>query len=301
MSRVARGGRPADPPAPRDLVPAAAERGRPRRSQAPRESWATDRPVRAVDDRPSSYRERDTGPRPAVPDRRDTQPGKKRPAAASARPAKPPKSANQARPADQDPKSSSWDSRADVDYWAELAVDKPQITPAAAASAAAVPPGAAGRSPDGKPDARSAARLALRDDTGQLPRRQRAQSASGAAAMPPGRPVQAGQTGPLDVRAARASGSYGNEPATQSLAALARPRRPAARVIAAPPGGPASGDWTAPCVGTAPGHRTPASRQPARCDRTATGFRRRSLALPAPLSRTQMGVPGHPCHWTTIR
>ena len=244
---------PADPPpVPRELAPAAAQRGRPRRSEAARQSWAAERPVRASDDRPSSYRERDTGPRPAVPDRRDTQPGKKRPAAAaasarSAKPAKPP------RPADQDPKSSSWDSLSDVDYWAELAVDKPKITPAAAANGAAVPAGA-----------------------GQLPRRQRAQSARGAAPTPPGRPVEAGQTGPLDVRAARAAGSYGNEPATQSLAALARlgGQPPASSPRPAAAQRPGTGQRPAA------GPRPAAAPRPAGSQRPATGPRPAQPALP---------------------
>ena len=77
---------PADaPPSPRELVPAGAERGRPRRSAPAREPWPAERPVRAGDDRASTYRERDTGPRPAVAERRDSKPAAKRAAATGLR------------------------------------------------------------------------------------------------------------------------------------------------------------------------------------------------------------------------
>ncbi len=282
---------PSDPPpAPRELAPAAAERGRPRRSEPTREPWAGERPVRPADDHSPNYRERDTAPRPVAPDRRGSQPGGQRPAAASARPAKPP------RPADQDPKSSSWDSLSDVDYWAELSADRPQITPAAAASGPAAPAGAARRSPAAKPDARpaAAARPAMRDENGQLPRRQRAQSGR-AAAAPQGRPAEAGQTEQLDVRAARGSGGYSNEPATQSLAALARLGGQPSGSAPRPAGAQRPGTGQRPASGPRPA----ATPRPASGQRPATGPRQAQPSLPGapaaqvsqPNGRTRPPVP----------
>jgi hypothetical protein len=283
---------PADPPpAPRELAPAKAERGRPRRSEPAREPWAAERPVRAAADQPSSYRERDTGPRPAVPTRRDSQPSGQRPVAASARPAKSPKPA---RPADQDPKSSSWDSLSDVDYWAELSANRPQITPAAAAAAPTGPAGAR-RGPDAKPDARSAtaSRPAVRDENGQLPRRQRSQSGRGAAAAQSGRPAETGQTEQMDVRAARGSGGYGNEPATQSLAALARLGGQQSGSAPRPAGAqrPATGQRPAS------GQRPAAAPRPAGGQRPATGPRSVQPSLPSgPTAQVsqQSGRPRQP-------
>jgi hypothetical protein len=216
---------PADPP--RELVPVAAERGRPRRPEPARDSWPAERPVRAADDRPAGYRDRDTGPRPAAPDRRNGQTGGQRPVAAGARSAKP---AKPAKPADPDPKSGSWESLSDVDYWAELAADKPQVTPAAAPGPAR-PSGAARRGADAKPGTR-------------MP-------ANARAMQPDARTVQRGESGPLPVRS-RSQPSRtappASEPATQGLAALARlsgqPPAPAPR----PAGGPRPGNGQRPAA-----------------------------------------------------
>ena len=227
---------PAEPALDQALVPAV--RGRSRRPEAAREQRAAaERTARPSDDRGQpGYRDRDGGgrdgggrdgggrdgkSRPARPERRsDPIAGGPRPVPAAARQAK------AARPADADSATSSWDKLSDVDYWAEVASDKP-LSPAAAASPDS--PRAARRGAAQKADAaRSADRTAPRGEPGQLPVRQRSQSRPGPTSAP--RPADPGQTEQIDVRAARAggrygaetAGRYGAEPATQSLAALAR-------------------------------------------------------------------------------
>ena len=114
-------------------------------------------------------------------------PGSQRPVPAGAR------QANAARGAGPDP-ATGWESLSDVDYWTELASDKPVPPPDAQVATGK----RARRGIEPKADAARPADLsAARPDSGQLSARQRPQSRPGA-------------------------GAYGAEPATQNLAALAR-------------------------------------------------------------------------------
>jgi hypothetical protein len=215
--------RPARRPAEQDLEgPPAAPGRRPRQPEQVTEAWADDRAARTPDARaPSGSRDRHTGPRPAGPQRAASQvtsrrePAGSRAARASARPDGP------------ESATSSWDSLSDVDYWAELAADKPEITRANAGPATMGRPGS-----EPTPDARAAGRSATRGDSGQLPVRERqpqsrpsqsSRLASGAAA----RTNEAGQTEQIDVRAALGlPGRYNGDAAASSPDVLGRHGQP---------------------------------------------------------------------------
>ena len=199
---------------------------RPRQRGAVTEARVADRPVRAVDSRgQSGYRDRETGPRPAVPERAGSQPSPRRaPAGAVAAASRP---ARSARLDDPDAMTNSWDSLSDVDYWAELAADKPQITPTTAGPALAARRGA----PEPSSDPRPAGPLAgARGDHGGSPVQPRQQAAR-LGGPPPGRAAElfpaaaasldaAGRRGgPRPVTAPRA-------PAAQRPTTGARPPRP---------------------------------------------------------------------------
>jgi hypothetical protein len=189
-----------------DQVPVSAER-RPRQPEPATAARAADRP--AVSERRSSgYRDRDS----RDTDTRGTGPqvGRSRRDGAGARPVR------AARPADADSVTSSWDSLSDVDYWTELAADKPSASTAAGKSAAGRARGE--QHPDSRPPA--AARPASRPDQGQLPVRQ-LQRARGAGS-PQVRPADQGQTEQFDVRAAQRLGRYGGEAPSQSPDQLGR-------------------------------------------------------------------------------
>src|SRR5215469_16652920 len=161
----------------REMLPVKSER-RPRQPEQVTEVWAVDSPARRPDARaPSGFRDRDTGARPAGQQPAASQTGPRR-EQAGARPVR-----ASARPDDPESATSSWDSLSDVDYWAELAADKPEITPAAGGMATK---GRHGSEPAS--DIRSAGgRPPARDDSGQLPVRKRHQ---------PSRPPQPSRPAP---------------------------------------------------------------------------------------------------------
>ncbi len=167
------------------------ERDRPRRGEPMREQ-------RGADDRGARHPRpaySDRGARPAADERRNSQErrgsqerrsSQERPVPVGARQAK------TARPAGPEAAANGWDSLSDVDYWAEVASDKPLATAETQALPKAKP---ARRGIEPKADApRPADVPAARTDSRPLPVRQRSQSRA----------------------------RYGAEPATESLAALAR-------------------------------------------------------------------------------
>jgi len=214
---------PAKPPHRPAPDPASGRRTRPpepARAQATRDPWPGDRPVRPED---NGYRDRDTGPRPAAPARRNGQSSGPRPTAASVR------AANAAKAPGPDAPAGDWDSLSDVDYWAQLGADKPQVTPAASAPPPARPNGSSRRGPDAKPVGRTAPQgRAGQRDSGPMP----------------GGPAPAGSL-PVRPRPQAARAGYG-EPATESLAALAR--------LSSPPATPPRPDG-----GSRPGSQRPGS------------------------------------------
>ncbi|HXW43837.1 MAG TPA: hypothetical protein VEL03_03565 [Streptosporangiaceae bacterium] len=206
----------------RDRVPAAAasRRGRPAAAEEP--SWSAERGPDMRPDRGTGPRQRPAAERSPAADRR-TQTGPQRPVPVGARSARP------SRPAGQDG-GPDWDTMSDVDYWAELAADKPFSTAVSAATGSASPanggrpqgPVSDGRQSDGRqsdgrqPDARQPdARQPGRGDQTQLPARPR-QGRPAAAA----RAADLGQ--PADSRPSHAPGRYAGEAATQNIAALSR-------------------------------------------------------------------------------
>ena len=116
---------PADPP--RKRISDGSGRGS-RHPEPTRAQWAN---AHSVQDRPASNRDREPGPRPGAADRRPGQSAGSRPVATSPRSAKPAKAVS------AEAQGSSWDSLSDVDYWAELSADKPQVGPVAPAPAPA--------------------------------------------------------------------------------------------------------------------------------------------------------------------
>ncbi|MGB6456835.1 MAG: hypothetical protein WBH47_20395, partial [Streptosporangiaceae bacterium] len=172
-----------------DQLPVGPERRR-RQREPVTEAWTADRPGRPADARGQQpgFRDRDTGPRPALPDRAGSQVGAQRRSAAVARPAR------AARGADPDAATSSWEALSDVDYWAELAADKPPATPAASGPAPVArrapdgssPAPIARRAPEGSsPDLRqSAGGPAARGDHGHLSALQRRLPTRSAGALP---------------------------------------------------------------------------------------------------------------------
>jgi hypothetical protein len=188
-----------------------ARRQRPRPDAAD-QSWAGDRAPRSPDDRRQpGYRDRGSQDQPQGPDRRnghDSGPG--RPVPAAARAAKP------SRPAEAAIPSSKWDKMSDVDYWAELASEKPLTATGAPAESSAAT--SRRRKPEPVADARPAGRGEPAPHLPVRPRSGRTAATSGP------RPTDYGQPPATGPRPAHAPGRYagGNEPATQSIAALAR-------------------------------------------------------------------------------
>lgn len=185
-------------------------------------SWAGDRGGHPADDRVAAYRERGHD-RQAAPDRRagrGSGPGHPVPVGT--------RSAKSGRPAEANGHAKDWDSLSDVDYWAEVAADKP-LTPSSAAAGNPAPTGRRGAEP--RPDSRSAGRgepmqnLPVRQrqpGTGRTPDFGGGQPSGPRSAPPPYRPAA-------------------GEPATESIAALARlgtrspaGQRPAAQLPAPP-------------------------------------------------------------------
>jgi len=264
-----------------------------------RDPWTADRRVRATDNAPAGYRDRDTGLRQPVTERRSPQSTGPRPAAVGARTAK------SARVPDPDAKTSSWDSLSDVDYWAELAADKPQVGPAASGSGSLRPNGTDRRGPEAKPAARTSnSRPVQRSDSGplpvgpepvpSLPVRPRSQSSRPAAGASAGRAAEAGQMEQPDVRAARAA-SLGTEPATQSLAALARLSGPQPAKAPRPAAGPRPGSSQRPGSGQRPGPgqrpaQPPPSSVPAAYPSQPIGYPR----TPVPLDDDPLTSPSFP-------
>ncbi len=199
-------------PAPREVAAAAgARRQPPRPGPLEHQSRPADRAPRRPDRQPS-------------PDRRN--------------------SGGQARPVPAAAQATKWDKMSDVDYWTELkAAEKEQ-----AAAESALPARSRRRPPEPVPDVRAASRG---DRTEVLPTRPRADRPARAAAAPGGRPADYGQPQPSGPRPAHSPGRYAGgkpEPATESIAALARmgsrpsavpppvpPSRPQARPAPPPP------------------------------------------------------------------
>ena len=222
---------------------------RPRQPEQVTEAWAAARPARTPDARvPAGYPDRDpaarqTGPQRAAAPRRS--PSAPRPARATARPDGP------------DTATGSWDSLSDVDYWAELAADKPEVTPPdsrtasgarrgpeaasdirpAAARRAPEPtsdirPATARRAPEPTPDIRPAAgRPGGRADSGQFPvpgrQSSRPSQPSRMAGAPSARATDTGQTQQIDVRASQpVAARYNGDPAVSSPDVLGRHSQP---------------------------------------------------------------------------
>jgi hypothetical protein len=275
---------PADPP--RERISDGPGRG----SRHPESARAQRANAHPNDERPATYRDRDTGPRPSVPERRNGQSTGSRPAAASARPAK------SAKAAGAEAKDNGWDSLSDVDYWAELSADKPQVGPGAPAPVPARSNGAARRRPEGRParpapDGRPAQRVdsgpipGAPASAGSLPVRPRSQSVR-IGASPSAGPTDQGQTEQFDTRAARAGGR-GGDSSSQSLAALARLSGPQPPT---PPRGdtgqrPASGQRNGAGSRPADGQRKPGPRPS-----QSAGYQR----TPVPLDDDPLTSPSFP-------
>ena len=208
---------------PDQAPPTAAER-RPRQPELAAEAFRRDRTARQADARgQSGHRDREARPHAPSPER-TTGPhaDRSRRETVGARPGRSGRSAGADSPA------SDWESLSDVDYWTELAADKPHEPPAAGHVPASRPRGGQPVTADARQPA--AARPASRPDQGRLPVRQRNQAARSAGS--PGRLVDPGQTEQIDMRAQQPPGRYPKEPATAALEALSRrgtgPQRPAA-------------------------------------------------------------------------
>jgi len=196
--------------------PVPQDRGRPgpparrlRQSEQVTEVWAADRTARTPDTRaPSGTRDRAPGPRQTGPQRAASQPPARREVAGS----RPVRAA--ARPDGPDAATASWDSLSDVDYWAELAANRPDITPAASGPLPAVRHGSEPVS-DIRP---AAGRQGGRGDSGHhLPMRKRHQpSRPSQQAAASARTTDAGQTEQFDARAAQAAAARYNGDAPAS-------------------------------------------------------------------------------------
>jgi hypothetical protein len=231
-------------PAPRELAATASARRHPSRSGSP------DRQPRPADRAP-----RGSGGQPS-PDRRN--------------------SGGQPRPVPAAAQATKWDKMSDVDYWTELkAQEKEQ-----AAAEAAPPARSRRRAPEPVPDVRAASRG---DRTEVLPTRPRADRISRPAAAN-GRPADYGQPQPSGPRPAHGPGRYAGgapEPATESIAALARlGNKPSVGPLSGPPlsGPPLSGP---------PPSAPPSSRPQAR------------PAPPAPLDDDPLTSPSFPAVTTS--
>jgi hypothetical protein len=193
-------------PAPRELAAASGTRRHPPRSgPVDHQPRPADRAPRGSDRQPT-------------PDRRNSG-GHPRPVPAAAQ-------------------ATKWDKMSDVDYWTELkAQEKEQ-----AAAESAPPARSRRRAPEPVPDVRAARSS---DRTEVLPTRPRADrvarpaaAPSGRPSAPNGRPADYGQPQPTGPRPAHGPGRYAGgapEPATESIAALARlGNKPPAPVPPAP-------------------------------------------------------------------
>jgi hypothetical protein len=221
--------RPARRPAQQDRERRPAVPGRrPRQPEQVTEVWAADRPTRTPDARvPSGFRDRDTGGRPTGPQRAVSQPTARREAAVS-RPVR-----ASARPDGPDSVTSSWDSLSDVDYWAELAADKPEITPATGGTAGASRPGGEPVS-DIRPGVGRPAARDDRTDSGQLPNRKRHHLSRASQPSQPSQPsrlvgapsaraAESSQTEQIDVRGAQAATArFTSDPAASMPDGLSR-------------------------------------------------------------------------------
>jgi hypothetical protein len=202
-----------DPRLPVPSPVAAARRPSSRRTPAEDSGWTADRSGRATDDRVAAYRDRG-------PDRQAGPHSQGRRASQGSGPARPlPAGARAARPAEAAAPATDWDSLSDVDYWAEVASDKP-LTPATASAAGQVRDPGRGAKPGA--NSRHGGRG---EPTVNLPVRQRpARTAS----TPGSRPADFGPVQPAGPRTAPGRYSHGApEPVTESLAALARLGSPA--------------------------------------------------------------------------
>jgi hypothetical protein len=277
---------PADPP--RKRTSDGSGRGS-RHPEPARPQWANAHPVQ---DRPAANRDRETGPRPGAADRRNGQSAGSRPVVTTPRPAKP---AKPAKAVSAEAQGNSWDSLSDVDYWAELSADKPQVGPAAPAPARSN--GATRRGPDDRPARRPApeGRPARRAESGpvpgapvpagSLPVRPRSQPAR-IGASPSAPPPDLSQTEQFDTRASRAGGS-GSNSSNQSLAALARLSGPQ------PPAAPRADAGQRPARGRRPGARSvPADgqRSPGPRPPQSAGY----PGTPAPLDDDPLTSPSFP-------
>jgi hypothetical protein len=182
---------PREMPSPREAVAASARR-------QPARPGPLDHQSRSVDRAPHS-RDRQLSPdRRPSPDRRN--------------------SGGQPRPVPAAAQSTKWDKMSDVDYWTELRAEEKQQ----AGAESAPPARSRRRAPEPVPDVRAASRG---DRTEVLPTRPRAARPDRAAASSGGRPVDYGQPQPSGPRPTRSPGRYAGgapEPATESIAALAR-------------------------------------------------------------------------------
>jgi hypothetical protein len=202
---------------------AGARRSSSRPAPAQESGWTGSRPERAErperpsrPSRDSGFRERSTQDRPAEPDRRPAQGSRgPQPVSAAARAAKP---ARSDRPAATAKDAPNWDTMSDVDYWTELAADKPFAAEPAPSPAASASGGR--RSAEQPAGPRSSARGEPRGEQG-APLPSRSSRAARPAAAAAGRTAEF-MPAPTDSRPAHAPGRYAAEPATQSIAALAR-------------------------------------------------------------------------------
>ncbi len=240
-------------------IPAPVQRQRstrpePAREQQPRSlARAADR---TSDERAApGYRDREQ--RPASSGRRGQGTGQRVPVAAS-------RSARPARQADPDSQATaSWEAMSDVDYWTELAADKPFT---AAPTTTGPAPGVR-RGPDAKPDRMpSDTRPAARGEQSALPVRQRTQSRA-------------------------------QEPAAHGLAALARLSGQSARNGQPPPNGQPPSNGQPPPNGQPAERRRPARRPAA--PRTPQGpppisYPGAQGRLPVPLDDDPLTSPSFP-------
>jgi len=299
----------------RDTAPAMASGRRSQIRPVPADdmAWAGGRGDRGPDrerldpraDRPRPDRERDRGrdagprerstvERPAAADRRGGQPGNPaRPAPVAARAGKPP------RPADSGD-GRDWDTMSDVDYWAELAAEKPFSAGSAGSDSVPAPTAAIGnrRPPEPAPirpasraERAERAERADRTDPGVLPARQRQPRPAAAAA---GRQADFGQL-PADSRPTHSPGRYANgssEPATQSIAALARLAN--SQAPAQPPAPPARHSQPLPLQPRTSQPRDVTSRSSRHSSPQPRDVQPRPRPVPAPLDDDPLTSPSFP-------
>jgi hypothetical protein len=274
--------RPAADPRDHPAEPEPAHRGRSRgREQARDQQWAAaDRAGRPPAERAApGYREPESLPRPATAERRGSQAGQRPTAPANARPGAGPRTAKPARPAAAAADSSSWDALSDVDYWAELAADKPfnaaEANPSPRNGSPARDAIPVRRGAEQKADARALAdsrrAAAASPDAAQLPSRSRQPRRT-----PASRTADSALTQQMDTHGLAAR--YPAEPTTESIAALARLGGQQAGSAPRPAQRPASAQRPSG------GQRPPAARP--------AGGQRPAVQSPAP--SLPAGGPGRP-------